>query len=179
MQRPVSTIVFGILNLVFAVFGVISILATWAMFSSDPNLFTKSNPVIELMQHNENYATFSKISLSLGLAASIVLGLAGLGLLLLKPWGRYLSIGYSVYALISVIVGLVGNYFFLIQPFMEKVSKMPAGPEQAGMIGGIVGSVVGGCFGFIYSAILLFFMFRPNVVAAFKPPFRAESISDR
>jgi hypothetical protein len=35
-------------------------------------------------------------------------------------------------------------------------------------IGGAVGGVMGGCFGMIYPILLLIFMTRPKVVAAFR-----------
>ena len=50
------------------------------------------------------------------------------------------------------------------------LEKMPHGhltPEQAGAIGATAG---GSCFGMIYPVLLLIFMFRPKVVAAFGPP---------
>jgi hypothetical protein len=53
-------------------------------------------------------------------------------------------------------------------PLLQQASEM-SGPEQAGVMGGAIGGVMGGCFGLIYPILLLFFMMRPNVVAAFQP----------
>ena len=78
---------------------------------------------------------FMKVSVLLGLVVCVVLVLAGVGLLRLRPWGRHLSIGYAVYAIIAGIVGLAINGYFLL-PLLEKASRMPAGPEQAGLLGG-------------------------------------------
>ena len=65
--------------------------------------------------------------------------LAGVGLLMLKPWGRYLSIGYSLYAIVAGIVGVVANYYFLVTPLLDNASQMPAGPEKIGLIAGAAG----------------------------------------
>jgi hypothetical protein len=64
----------------------------------------------------------------------------------------------------------VVNYHFIYGPMLEKMSHARPGPEQAGLIGGMVGGLFGTCLGAIYPVLLLIFMFRPNVVAAFGPP---------
>ena len=173
MPRPVSTLVLGVLNLVFGVLGLLSLVMTVAILFVPQPKMAHPNPILSLLQENAAYALFMKISVALGLLASVVLVLAGVGLLLLKPWGRHLSIGYAVYALIAGVVGMAANWYFLM-PLLAKASRMPAGPEQAGLVGGAVGGMVGGCLGLIYPVILLFFMFRPNVVAAMQPSCGAE-----
>jgi hypothetical protein len=40
----------------------------------------------------------------------------------------------------------------------------------AGAIGGPLSGTVGGCFGLIYPIVLLAFLLRPKVAAAFRPP---------
>ena len=179
MPRPVSTLVLGILNLVFGAMGLLGIAMTMAMVfipqpkSPSPN----PNPFMGLIQENEGYALFMKISVPLGLVASVVLILAGVGLLRLRSWGRHLSIGYAIYAIIAAIVGAAANCYFLM-PLVQKALRMPGGPEQMGLIGGVIGGMVGGCVGVLYPAILLFFMFRPNVVAAMQPPCCAEIVAN-
>ena len=167
MQRPAALTVFGILNLVFAGLGLVGSLFSMVMFRTmqDPNV---PNPVFEVMMENPAYATFSNVALVLGLVASIVLGVAGIGLLQVKPWGRHLSIGYGVYCIVMAVVGMVANYVFLFGPVMERLAELPPGPEKAGVTVGLVGGVCGGCVGLIYPIILLIFMYRANVIAAMK-----------
>jgi len=93
---------------------------------------------------------------------------AGIGLMMLKPWARLVSIGYAIYAIVFGIVGMVINFFFLVRPMIEHAQQQ-SGPEAAVAIGGAVGGTIGGCFGLIYPIVLLIFMFRANVVGAFKP----------
>jgi hypothetical protein len=99
----------------------------------------------------------------------LVLLAAGIGLLHLKPWARILSMAYAIYAILFGILGMVVNFIFMIQPMLEQ-ARQQQGPEAAGAIGGAVGGTIGGCFGLIYPVLLLIFMTRPKVVAAFRPP---------
>ena len=62
MNRPVSTIVFGILNFAFAVFGFLGLLMTAAMVFIPQVGNAMQNPILELLQKNANYALFMEIS---------------------------------------------------------------------------------------------------------------------
>src|SRR5262245_43450327 len=95
MQRPVSVTVFGILNIAFAVLGVFAMIGTIALFSLPG---ASNHPIVKIMQESPAYATWLKLTIPLGLMASVALLVAGIGLLRLKSWGRKLSIGYAIYA---------------------------------------------------------------------------------
>lgn len=165
MQRPTSVTVFGILNMVFAAFGFIGTLASLALFLMPGN---SSNPVLKIMEDSPAYAAWIKLSIPLGLLTCGALLAAGIGLMFLKPWARKLSIGYAIYALVFGLIGMVVNFLFLVRPMLEQAREQQ-GAEAAGAIGGAIGGSIGSCFGLIYPILLLVFMFRPNVVAAFRP----------
>ena len=165
MQRPTSVTVFGILNMVFAVFGVFGMIASIAVLMMPAS---SSNPVVKIMQENQAYAVWMKICIPLGLLSCAALLAAGIGLMCLKPWARTLSIGYAIYAIVFGILGMVVNFLFLVPPLLAQ-ARQQHGPEAAGAIGGAIGGTIGGCIGLIYPVVLLIFMFRPNVVAAFRP----------
>ncbi len=167
--RPTSATVFGILNLLFAclglcgvVFGAISLFATQMIPDMPPN------PAMELMKQNEPYYMFTIVMMALGFVATLALGLGGIGLLMMRSWGRTLSIGYAVYTILAGIVGMIANWVWLIQPLLEQADAMAAGPEKAGAIGGAIGGGIGGCIGLIYPVLLLIFMMRPSLVQAFR-----------
>jgi hypothetical protein len=86
---------------------------------------------------------------------------------MMKPWARKLSIAYAIYALVFGVVGIVVNFLFVVRPMLEQAQGRQ-GPEAAGAIGGAFGGTIGGCFGLVYPILLLIFMTRPNVVAAFR-----------
>jgi hypothetical protein len=166
MNRPTSVTVLGILNIVFAAFGLMGIALSIAMMFVHPALNMK-NPVLDLMRQNPGYMMYTNISMVVSAVFTLMLGLAGIGLLMLRPWGRWLSIAYAVFAILSLIVNSLINYYFLLAPMIDKLAALPPGQEKAAALGGIAGMVVGICLGPIYPVILLIFMFRPNVMAAF------------
>jgi hypothetical protein len=107
----------------------------------------------------------------LGFVATIVLIVAGVGLLQSKAWARAASVWYGVYAIVLGIVGFIVNAVFLFGPLLA-MAKQETGPAAAGAIGGIAGGVFGGCIGLVYPTLVLIFMTRPHVVAWFDPSRR-------
>lgn len=162
--RPTSITVFGVLNIVFAGFGVFGLLGSAVVLfgASDSN-----NPVIKIMHENPGYAMWLKIGLFMGIPSCAALAASGIGLLRLKPWGRVLSIVYAIYAVLVGILSTAINLIFLVLPLLHQAQEQN-GPESAGLIGGAIGSGLGGCFGLIYPVLLLIFMTRPKVAAAFR-----------
>lgn len=170
MQRPTSVTVFSILNIVFAAlgfFGTIGSLVMLTALAHDTN-----NPMIQIIRDNPGYALYLKVSALLGMAVSLALLAAGIGLWLLQPWGRLLSVAYGIFGVISVPINSVLTYLFVTRPLMEQMMQQQHNDAAAtgAAVGGMVGGLIGGCFGMIYPILLLVFMFRPNVVAAFKAP---------
>jgi hypothetical protein len=166
MQRPTVVTVFGILNIVFAALGVFGVLAAVMLFTAVGA--NSNNPVIQIIHDNPAYAAWMKVSIVLGVVASAALLAAGIGLLKLQPWARTLSIAYAVYAMAMVLVNTVVNFIFVTRPMLEQAHNAQ-GPEAMGAAGAAIGGVVGGCFGLVYPILLLIFMMRANVVAAFRP----------
>ena len=164
MQRPTSVTVFGILNIVFAALAILGLIGSIALFFVP----AANNPVIKIIHENPFYAAWLKISILLGLLSCSALLAAGIGLLRLKSWARTLSIVYAIYAIVFGILGTVVNFIFLVEP-MLKEAQHQQGPEAASALGGAIGGSFGGCLGMIYPVLLLFFMTRPAVVAAFQP----------
>ena len=90
------------------------------------------NPVLDLMRQNPGYVMYINISMVVGAVFTLVLLLAGIGLLMLRPWGRTLSIVYAIFAIISLIVNTVINYYFLFAPLMDKLAAATARPGKSG-----------------------------------------------
>jgi hypothetical protein len=166
MKRPVAVTVFGVLNIVFAGFGLVGMLGTFVLLFADPAL-AAGNPALKAIQDNPGYAAWIKLSIPLGLLTCAVLLAAGIGLLMLKRWGRNLSIAYGVYAIVMALANMGVSYNYLVRPLMDDAARKH-GPEAAAAIGGAVGGIAGGCLGLIYPVLLLIFMTRPTVKAAFR-----------
>lgn len=165
MERPTSVTVFGILNVVFAALGMFGILMSLTIFS--PEAENSKNPVIRILHEHPGYMSWLKASSWLGLASCAVSIISGIGLLMLKPWARVLGIGYSIYAIVMSLVGLVLNYIFVVGPLLQEAGQK-SGPEAAGAIGGAIGGMIGGCLGVVYPVLLIYFMTRPKVMATFR-----------
>ena len=165
MHRPTSVTVFGILNIVKAGYGIFVAITSAALFLLAP---ADSNiQVIKMLHENPAYAAWVEFIIPLGLLGCIVLIIAGIGLLCLKSWARRLSIAYAIYAICTGILATAVNSIFMIQPFFKnQQDPQAAATAMAGLIGGGI-SV---CLGLIYASLLLLFMLRPTVVAAFHPP---------
>ena len=168
MQRPVTVTVFGSLNIGFSAFGLIGMVATIALFSASA---MSNNPAVSIMRESPAFAAWMKVNIPLGILSCLLLLTAGIGLLMLKEWARKLSIGYAIYAIVSGLAGIVMTFVFVTRPMLERASQAQ-GPEAAGAIGGAIGGGIGGCFSLAYPIILLIFMLRPKVAAAFRPNFR-------
>jgi hypothetical protein len=65
------------------------------------------------------------------------------------------------------VLGSVMNAAFVIPPILQEASQNP-GPEAAGAVAGAVGGSAGGCLGMIYPVLLLIFLTRPKLLAAFR-----------
>jgi hypothetical protein len=140
--------VFGILNIAFGALGMLctpfSLLLT---LRPDAN-----NPITQIIQENAAYRYW--------MVGSTV---AGIGLLRMQNWGRVVSFGYAVYAILAGVIGMLVTVLVLI-PALKPQGGDPA--AMAGMIGGVAGGVIGGCIALVYPILLLIFLNRPQVRAA-------------
>lgn len=165
MKKPASAVVFGILNIVLGALALLSLPITWMMTSLDN---AETNPVVAIMEGNDFYFIWTKLSLILGGVASVVLVASGIGLLTIKRWARITAVGYSLYSLFMALVGSALSWFYLYSPLLERIQSAQNSAEKGGLIGGLAGGLLGGCFGLFYPAVLLYFMTRPRLVAAFE-----------
>jgi hypothetical protein len=156
MRVPASVKVLGILNLIFAALGAFGLLFTWAMYFGNMRL-GGPNPVIDAARSSGAYMSFLEVTLWIGVPALAALAASGIGLLKLRGWARRIAIAYALYAIIGAVVGLVVTYVLVLQP----LANHPA----AGA--GIAGGIWGGVLSCAYPTVLLWFMFRGNVVDAF------------
>jgi hypothetical protein len=165
MQRPTSVTVFGILNIVFGVFGLLGTAVNVLMMFINADAATvQANPILQLQQQQPFFAAMMKINVVLGFVASIVLIIAGIGLLYMRSWARKVSIGYAIYSIVSVILFMALIGWFLMPLFRGFETKTEA--EKAGIVGAPIGGMAGGCIGLIYPVLLWYFMTRRHVVVA-------------
>ena len=183
MKRPTSVTVFGILNIVFAVIGMCGVAVTAAQpailqameqGAKDNGQEVQQDPVQKLLAADPKVRLIGNISTGSGVVVTLVLLISGVALLLMRPWGRTLSIVYAVYDILSKIAFSALSFWF-IQSALEGQEEVPA-EIPVGTLQGIFAFSFG-CsliFGLVYPIVLLIFMFRTTVTEAFGVSGRSE-----
>ena len=146
MNRPTSVTILGIVNLLIAIvlsFGIYGV--------------AFEMPVPQVLKDNPDLLTVMHMIVTLRFVGLIMLFLAGIGLLLLKPWGRRFAIAYSCYMIVMAVVGFL---------FGVHVNDLIGNLSHDQVVSGAMFSEG---VGLIYPVLLLVFMFRSNVVEAFRP----------
>jgi hypothetical protein len=163
-QRPMSTLIFGILNIGFGLWQLVAA-PLFALFQSRiQGAMAKSNtpnPMLAL-QSDPSYAALTKYRLEVGAVLGVALLVLGIGLLLLKNWAR---LGSIIFALIDIVVVLVIIMISwpITMRLMQQMPNVPPGMAQGFAMIGLALQLV---FGLAYPALLLFFMTRTNVIEA-------------
>jgi hypothetical protein len=103
------------------------------------------------------------------LLGTLVLLASGIGLLMTRPWGRKLAVGYAMYAVVTAILGIGIQLVFVLPGVFAQAQALP-GAEANATLFGAIGGVVGGSIGLVYPGLLWFFMTRPHVLAAYGGP---------
>ena len=110
MQRPTPLTVFGVLNLVVGLYVVGVILYMQAIFVTVPaaaNNLHLDDPIGAMSWRITSVGT---------IVSSIAMMIAGVGLLRMKAWGRYLSIVWAAFTiLMSVTLSIFISFLSLLQ----------------------------------------------------------------
>jgi hypothetical protein len=157
--RPISITVFGILNIGFALFGFLEVSLSRLMLHSK---LPARHGLVVPAEMNSAWASFAAF---FGTAQALLLLAAGIGLLLTRHWARVLSVVYAVIAMLYALIASFINFPTLQATF----SRMPVIPPGAVPAVAVAATVIGFIIGLIYPGLLLYFMTRPKVVAAFEP----------
>ena len=160
LKKPVSATVFGVLHLIFGILGAVGTPLNFISISMINSHDRPPNPAWDVMRDTPGYMTFYIASLAIGFVMSIVLIVAGMGLLKDKPSGRTLSIWYGFASLLIGVGSTAINFFLLYEPLSQL-----GGPEGTIILAiGFIGAAVGA----IYPILTLIFMYRRNVVEYFQ-----------
>jgi hypothetical protein len=158
-QRPVSVTIFGILNIGLAIFGAASAVLSKIIMTV---IKLPSNGLAASLHNNPTYVAWSNVSMMMSILGGCVMLVAGIGLLLLKNWGRILSIGYAIYAIIWALIGAGMTFHLAGNGIRQSFPQV----GQLGVFFAVISVTVVLVFTLTYPILLLIFMVRPNVVAA-------------
>jgi hypothetical protein len=149
-EKPMSIIVFGILNITFALLGPV--------FA--PCILPVSGGIIrKTMEPTAEYMIWSNTCFVLGLGFAIWLLITGIGLLMMKRWARKGLVIYSIVAVLSFILSAGMNIAALVLHWITMF--------QHEMTGYIIGLCLASIGGLIYPILLLIFMQSAKVKKAF------------
>jgi hypothetical protein len=182
-KRPASLVVMGILNIVFGSLGLLcGVCAVGAnMFisslaSGSGNGFPGAAEIKELLAFmDKNLPGYMMVEIGRGVALlllSVLLVVAGIGLLATQSWARWLSVAYALLSLPLHVGWAVFELGFVLPltqrwqaEFMRKHNAFA--PPQENMMTSSAGIIAATIFWVVYALILLIFMFLPGLSAAF------------
>jgi hypothetical protein len=196
-KKPAVITVFGILNIIFGAIALLIVVcggvATFAIAQVNmPGPGNPPNPIKDMLEYMDKhaplYTPYLIGEIIIGLIMAIILVVSGIGLLKVRPWARWLSIGYAAVRLVLILVGLVLAIMIfnpVLADWQADYNKrtVPAGnPPPPSFSSGAMNDVAA-AFGSIlsaaYSIALLAVMFLPQVRAAFARAASPESDDDR
>jgi heme/copper-type cytochrome/quinol oxidase subunit 2 len=158
VQRSNIPVVFGILNCIFGALGVFGIcfgiigLALVPFLANQPNAPQMDFPMME-----GNMKILMIISIAISAVLTVVLLVAGYGLLKYREYGRKLSIYYGAITIVTTILQTIAT---LVLAANTMQNKDLTDEQQASQFISMVSGGVGGCVGLIYPIVLLVFMYH-------------------
>jgi hypothetical protein len=186
-KRPTVLTVMGVLNIVFGGLGLacylcvgLGLVLLFASVGGAGGAFPGGiNPIADMWDFMKRdvpgFAAISIGQILLSFVMSIILVVAGIGLLIMKPWGRVLSICYSIVTILAQIGALVFQLAIVnpatqrwAQDFVRRHGGVAGGNGDIGNTAMSNLQTVGGAvIGMTYSIVLLVMMLLPSVSAAF------------
>lgn len=167
MYRPASVTVFGVLNLIIGIFGLLGAGSNLLLVLNGlPSMWR--SPMQDVINRSHWLTTWHWTNIALGELGTLLCLISGIGLLDMKRWGRKLAVGYAIYSVIRNALHLATISFItrivLARGPLSAVSRVAEIPTSVLMIIGMLTLV----FPIVYAGLLWYFMTRPHVIAAFE-----------
>jgi len=172
-RRPTVVTVFAVLAIIFGSLGALAGICNIPQYLG---VRLTPNPILDSMQKDSVILSYMLISLVINLILSVILLTAGIGLLSLKPSSRVWIIRYAVIHIVVTVLGLILSLSFIQSRNQALLQQTLAANPQLNtpqMKAVVQYSAVGGyCFAvvfLIWPLLILYYMNRPHVKAAFDP----------
>jgi hypothetical protein len=171
-KRPTSVTVIAVLAIVFGSLGVLGTLCSlpqWMGVSIGPNR------VMDEMRKDSVFVTYTIVSMLIGLALAVMELWGGIGALSLKAPARRVLVRFAIADIVVSVLGLIyglatmGRNLELMARVVQSTPGTAAAKAQMQQImqlsfyGGMIGSVVT----LIWPVLVLIYMNKPHVKAAF------------
>lgn len=160
MTRPRMITTFGILSILFGVFGIVTSITT-GLHILDLGVHQALSHLAP--QYSDSFLLLFSVLHSI---ASVVLMSAGVGLLHMRPWARKAAVVCSVYGVAVSFVGLTDTFMFRIAPFLARWQTLLI-PEIVAITLATFGAIITTGILFMFPGMLLFFMRKKSTIEAF------------
>jgi hypothetical protein len=202
-RRPASIQVIGILHLVFGGFGLLGGLCAGVTQAIGPANFMPTMPPppagaqappipLDMAPRLQRfldaeipfYTGTLLIQTILGLVLSVMLIVAGIGLLFVKPWSRKLSLVYAISSVLFQLAGMVFTIAFVLPAtnkfYLQLEQEFPrVGPLFAFSRASMWAGMVFVPLGLVYPIVVFVLLTRRKVIEAFQgQPPPSESAND-
>lgn len=158
-KRPTSVTVLAIIGIIL---GSLSVLCSPMGLLPYFVQIGPPNPMIDSVKNDPALFGYMIGSIAVGWVIGLLLLVGSIGALLLKDWARK---GLLTYAWIQIVLGVIG-FIAMITWFNPRMTAA-AGSNKAAALGGQIGGMIGAIIGLILPVLILVFMNRPHVKAAF------------
>lgn len=160
--RPTSVTVLAIIGIVWSTILVLCNAALLVPYLSD---LSAQDPVISAIRADPVAYGWSVGSVVARMALAVLLLAGSIGALMLKPAGRS---GMLLYAWLVIVLAVVDTLMALLVLFPIARNALSGNPELAPVLmGQQIGAVVGIVVALVYPVLVLVFMNKPHVKAAF------------
>jgi len=167
-QRPVAVTVIGILFIIFGAMGLLGLPINILYMATNWRL---AGPMGEAMMANDLLRTYMWVQVPVGFVLSLLYLASGIGMLQLRPWARMLAIGIVIFGMIAPVINSIVMVPALMSGMTDAMaSAVPTGGPDLSFIGPLMMASVGlgVALGIGIMVVLLIFLTRPNVRAAFE-----------
>lgn len=166
-RRPTSVTVIAIIAIIW---GSIAVLGTFCSLPQALGVQFGPNPATSALAKDSAVKTFQVTALGLSFVLAIVELWGGIASLSLKQSGRKLLIGFAIAQLAIGLLAIPAQVLFIYPRMVHDVEAAVGAnsPVAQGVRYGFFGGLAFGLLALIWPVLILVFMNRPNVKAAFE-----------
>ncbi|MBS0209485.1 MAG: hypothetical protein JSS27_11065 [Planctomycetes bacterium] len=164
MSKSSIPLVFGLLNLLWGALGLLSAVTSvlW-LFLMGMSGGTEYST--QLMRESSVLTLVSGLGVAVGLVASLVLIVAGVGLLKERAWGRRWSIGVAWCDISTAAIYAVSYLPLFWLPLAQHAGTIDDSNLRFSEWFSLIASILTVPISLIYPVLTLYFLNRPNVLA--------------
>lgn len=160
-RRPKTPLVLGIISLVFGAFGLLGDVSAFVMYLLMPQMAAFQQALVEKSGQSMNYVISMWI---IGTLLGVWLLATGIGLVRYRSWGR---MGFNVYAVVRILVALVGVYMAATQSYPSPEGQINSMENELEMVQRAT-AVITSLLGMLFPVLGMYFLNRAHILRSLK-----------